>query len=99
MYAEDWRQKIERVGNANYPQEAARSRIYGSLRLTVGIKPDGSIAYVQIDRPSGYPVLDRRRRAIVRLAAPFAPFSAEIRKDTDILEITRTWIFGPGRST
>lgn len=96
MYAEDWRQKVERVGNANYPQEAASRKQYGSLRLTVGIKVDGAIAYVEIDRPSGYPVLDRAAERIVRMAAPYAPLSAEIRKDTDILEITRTWIFGPG---
>ena len=30
---------------------------------------------------------------IVRLAAPYAPFSADIMKDTDILSITRTWTF------
>lgn len=96
MYAEDWRQKVERVGNANYPQDAARRRIYGSLRLTVGIKGDGAIAYVEIDRPSGYPVLDNAAERIVRLAGPYAALSLDIRKDTDILEITRTWIFGPG---
>lgn len=96
MYAEDWRQKVERVGNANYPSEASARRIYGNLRLTVGIKTDGTIAYVDIDRPSGYAVLDRAAERIVRLAGPYAPLSADIRKDTDILEITRTWIFGPG---
>jgi protein TonB len=30
---------------------------------------------------------------IVKLAAPFAPFPADISKDTDILSITRTWTF------
>ena len=95
MYAEDWRQKVERIGNANYPGDA-RGRIYGSLRLTVGIKADGQVAYIEVDRPSGYPVLDRAAERIVRQAAPYAVLPAAIRVDTDILEITRTWIFAPG---
>jgi len=95
QYVEDWRQKIERVGNINYPSDA-RGRIYGSLRVTVSIKADGSVEAVEIDRPSGYQVLDRAAEKIVRLASPFAAFPADIRKDTDILVITRTWIFAPG---
>jgi protein TonB len=95
QYVEDWRLKIERVGNLNYPDNA-RGRIYGSLRLTVSLKPDGSIEDVQIDRPSEYRVLNDAALKIVRLAAPFGPFPPEIRKDTDILVITRTWTFAPG---
>lgn len=95
QYVEDWRLKIERVGNLNYPDNA-RGRIYGSLRLTVSLKPDGSIEDVQIDRPSEYRILNDAALKIVRLAAPFGPFPLEIRKDTDILVITRTWTFAPG---
>ena len=95
QYVEDWRLKIERVGNLNYP-EGARGRIYGSLRLTVSLKPDGSIDDVQIDRPSEHRILNDAALKIVRLAAPFGPFPAEIRKDTDLLVITRTWTFAPG---
>jgi len=95
QYVEDWRLKIERVGNLNYP-DSARGRIYGSLRLTVSLKPDGSIEDVQIDRPSEFRILNDAALKIVRLAAPFGPFPAEIRKDTDILVITRTWTFAPG---
>jgi protein TonB len=95
QYVEAWRQKIERIGTLNYP-EGARGRIYGSLRLTVSIKPDGNIDDVQIDRPSDYKVLNDAALKIVRLAAPFAAFPPEIRKDTDILVITRTWTFAPG---
>ena len=39
-YIEDWRQKIERVGTLNYPEAAKNQKIYGSLQLTVSIKPD-----------------------------------------------------------
>jgi protein TonB len=95
QYVEDWRLKIERVGNLNYP-EGARGRIYGSLRLTVSLKPDGSIEEVQIDRPSEHRILNDAALKIVQLAAPFGPFPPDIRKDTDLLVITRTWTFAPG---
>jgi len=95
QYVEDWRQKVERIGNANYPT-AARGRIYGSLRMTVAIRSDGTIDSIEVDRPSGYQVLDRAAERIVKMAAPYGVFSDEIRRDTDILVITRTWIFAPG---
>jgi protein TonB len=95
QYVEDWRQKIERIGNLNYPAEA-RGRIYGSLQLTVEVNSDGSLRSVHIDRPSGQKVLDRAAERIVHLAAPYAVFPPDVRKDTDILVITRTWTFTPG---
>lgn len=95
QYVEDWRQKIERIGNLNYPTEA-RGRLYGSLQVTVAIKSDGSLESVQVDRPSAYPLLDRAAERIVRLAAPYAAFPPDVRKDTDVLVITRTWTFAPG---
>ena len=95
QYVEDWRLKVERVGNLNYP-EAARGKIYGNLQMSVHIKSDGSIDKVEVVRPSGYAVLDRAAEAIVRMAAPYAGFPADIRRDTDILVITRTWHFAQG---
>ncbi|MCX7173267.1 MAG: TonB family protein [Proteobacteria bacterium] len=89
QYVEDWRQKIERIGNLNYP-EAAKGKLYGALIITVEIKADGTVATVEIDRSSGKPVLERR---IVQLAGPYAPFPPDIRRDTDVLSITRTWSF------
>ncbi len=95
LYVEHWRQKVEAIGNLNYP-EGARGRIYGSLRLTVSINSDGSVAGVDLERSSGYKVLDAAAERIVTLAAPYAKFPADIRRDTDVLVITRTWHFAPG---
>lgn len=92
-YIEDWRQKIERVGELNYPQAARDQRIYGSVVVTVSIRTDGSLEKVEINRPSGQKILDDAALRIVNLAAPFAPLPADISKDTDILAITRTWVF------
>lgn len=92
-YIEDWRVKIERVGELNYPQAARDQRIYGSLVVTVSIRSDGSLERADINRSSGQRLLDEAALRIVKLAAPFAPFPADIVRDTDILGITRTWIF------
>ena len=92
QYVEDWRQKIERIGNLNYP-ESARGRLYGSLVITVIIRSDGELDSVEVNRPSGHRVLDDAARRIIQMAAPYAPFPPDIKRDTDIIEITRTWTF------
>ncbi len=92
QYVEDWRQKIERIGNLNYPA-AAKGRLYGSLVLTVIIKANGDLERVEVNRSSGQSLLDDAARRIVQMASPYAAFPDAIRRDTDVLEITRTWTF------
>ncbi len=94
-YVEDWRLKVERIGNLNYPEAARRDKLYGNLQLTVGIRSDGSVESVEINRSSGKTVLDEAAIRIVNLAGQngFAPFPPDISRDTDILHITRTWVF------
>ncbi len=91
-YVEDWRARVERIGNENYPNDA-RGRFYGALRMTVAIRKDGSVVDTLIEQTSGSQILDRAARRIVQLAGPYPPFPPDIARDTDILEITRTWIF------
>lgn len=91
-YLDSWRARIEALGTRHYPDEA-RGRLYGSLQLTVAIRPDGSVESVTIDQPSEHAVLNQAARRIVQLAAPFPPLPPEIVKDTDLLVITRTWQF------
>jgi protein TonB len=92
-YIEDWRLKIERIGNLNYPEAARQQKLYGSLLLTVSIKSDGSVENVEINRTSGSRVLDAAAVKIVEMSGPFAAFPPDIKRDTDILHITRTWTF------
>lgn len=91
-YVEDWRSWVERIGNEHYPEEA-RGHVYGQLRMTVVIRGDGTVVESKIEKGSGSKVLDRAARRIVALATPFAPFPPDIARDTDLLEITRTWRF------
>lgn len=93
MYVEAWRQKVERIGNLNYPAAAREQHLYGNLQMTVYIKADGTLEKIEIRRSSGQRVLDDAARRIVELSAPFPPFSEDMRKEVDILDITRTWTF------
>lgn len=92
-YVEDWRIKVERIGSLNFPEEAKKKQIFGSLLLDVCIKADGTLDRIEIVRPSGYKILDDAAIRIAKLAAPYAPLPGNIRKDTDVLCIYRTWMF------
>ena len=97
QYIENWRAKVERVGTLNYPEEA-KGKLYGTLVLSVTIKSDGVVDKVEINRSSGHRVLDDAARRIVTMAGPYANFPADIRRDTDLLVITRSWNFTRGNS-
>ena len=98
-YLGSWRRKVERVGNINYPSEARARGLSGTLRLLVVIDPDGELKDVQVLASSGHPLLDDGAVRIVHLAAPFSPFTPNMRAAIDVLEIERTWRFQKDRLT
>ena len=93
LYLDNWRKKVEAVGNLNYPAEASAGGIYGNLRLLVSLRSDGSVADVRILSSSGHRILDESAIRIVYLAYPFAAFPDELKQEADILDIIRTWQF------
>ena len=93
QYMKDWESKVERTGNLNYPEAAAKKNFSGTLTMDVGINADGSIYSIRINRSSGNPALDEAAKKIVRMCAPFAPLPLELRKELDVLVITRVWKF------
>ena len=92
-YVEEWRRRVEIIGNLYYPEEVALKNISGDLLLDVAIDKKGNLKGVKILRTSGNPVLDGAAINIVKLAAPFSPLPEKVTEDTDILHITRTWKF------
>lgn len=98
VYLDAWRQHIEAVGNRNYPEQARQRDVFGSLRMLVGLRPDGSVHEIRILHGSGERILDEAAVEIVQRAAPFAPFPPELQGEVDILEIIRTWRFHRGNS-
>ncbi|MFP5429995.1 MAG: energy transducer TonB [Gammaproteobacteria bacterium] len=92
-YVDAFRSRVEEIGNKNYPDEAKRRNLEGHVRLLVAILPSGRVKEVVVLKSSGHRVLDQAAQQSVRLAEPFMPFPAAIRKDTDILQVIRTWKF------
>ncbi len=95
-YVNAWRNKIEMIGNLNYPAEARRRSLEGDLRVLVEIDASGALRDVRILDSSGSSVLDEAALRIVRLGAPYLPFPEEMRRETDVLQIVRTWQFRRG---
>ena len=99
-YMKYWVEKVERVGNLNYPDAARRARLTGALQLTVGIYKNGDIESITFEESSGQKVLDDAARRIVELAGPFQALEGSLAEEADILYITRTWDFrGDNRVT
>jgi len=97
-YLIKWSEKFERIGTKNYPQEALTKNITGRVMLNVTLKPDGSVEEIAVTRSSGSRILDDSARQIVRLAAPYAKFPPEIRRQVDRLKIIRYVRFEPNNT-
>ncbi|MEZ5585066.1 MAG: TonB family protein [Candidatus Competibacteraceae bacterium] len=96
FYAADWVRKVTRVGEMNFPDAARRLNLSAGPLLEVAIRADGSLMEVRILRSSGNTELDRAAQRIVKLAAPYPPFPAELRQQADLLRIESPWRFDPG---
>lgn len=96
LYLRQWEERVERIGNLNYPEAARSQNLGGRLRLMVVIAADGRILEAQLLTGSGHSLLDDAALRILNLAAPFAPLPESIRAEADVLEIIRTWQFGDG---
>lgn len=95
QYLRSWVDRVERVGNLNYPDEARRRRIGGLVVISVGVRRDGSVESTRIIQSSNIPMLDNAAIRIVQLSAPYEPLP-KTREDPDVLHVTRTWQFLPG---
>jgi len=90
-YVAEWEAKVQRVGNLTYPEKVRRLGLSGEVTLEVTIKPNGAIHDIAVLQSSGHKLLDNVAIRSAKLAAPFAPFPPEIRRETDLLHMTRTW--------
>ncbi len=94
-YVKDWRLKMEQLEKLHYPELVKQGKLSGTVQFTLGIRSDGSLESVEINRSSGNKALDEEAIRFAKLAGKsgFAPFPAKIRQDVDILHITRTLTF------
>lgn len=94
MYYKAMQKRVEEVGTLNFPQQNG-SKLYGELVVYIPVFQDGSLYEKEggprIERSSGNPALDKAALAIVRRAAPFGKFPANMRSsDKDDLWIVIT---------
>ena len=97
QYIDTFRREVEAMGTRHFPPQALNSNTFGAVRLLVALNKDGSIKETRVLQSSGHKFLDQAAVQSVRLAAPFDPFSAEMRQNMDVLEIIRTWKFDSNR--
>jgi protein TonB len=96
QYLDNWRQKVETIGTANFPQAAKLKGLKGSVIMQVSINKDGTLYETKILKSSGHRILDTAALQFVRIASPFEAFDEELAKKADILDIVRTWKFEQG---
>ena len=93
QYMREWIDRVERVGNLNYPDQARRQKLSGTLILDVTINAEGELIKTDLRQSSGHQILDDAAKRIVKLAAPFSAFPQKLRKEADVIHITRSWEF------
>ncbi len=94
-YLRAWVDRVERVGNLNYPDEARRRKLAGTLVISVAIRRDGSVERADVIQSSGIKLLDAAALRIAKLAEPYPPLP-KTDENVDVLHVTRTWNFLPG---
>lgn len=97
VYLDGWRHKVERVGTLNFPNQARRRAMTGNPVVEVALASDGRLVEVKVQRSSGFPELDQAAVDILRLAAPFEPFSRELAAQHDTLRFAYEWQFVRGQ--
>lgn len=98
-YMRQWVNKVEKIGNLNYPEEARERNLSGRLTLEVTLRPDGTVRQIKTLSSSRHPALDQAAERIVDLAAPFADIPEKVLQGDDLLVITRSWEFDNGLDT
>lgn len=95
-YLDGWKQKIERIGTLNYPDQA-RGKLYGAVVIFVELRAeDGSLYSAEISRSSGHKILDQAALRILRMSAPFGAIPQQALGGATVLSFARTWYFTQG---
>jgi protein TonB len=93
VYLDSWRRKIERVGTINFPAVARRDKLSGTPVIEVTIGADGKLLQTVVRRSSGHAEIDEAAMRILKLAAPYDPFPAELSSKHDEIRIAYEWQF------
>ena len=87
-------QKIEGIGNNNYPQAAISQNLSGTVRVVFVINRKGELINFELAKSSGHAILDNAVKHIITQSSPFEKFTQDLAQtDTQEVHIIRTWIF------
>jgi protein TonB len=93
-YMVGWRQRVERVGTANFPLDSLLGRPdQGRPVVEVTIGANGSLDDIVLLRSSGNTRLDQAALSILELAAPFPPLPTAFLAEYDKLKFAYEWDF------
>ena len=93
VYLDSWRRKIERVGTMNFPDVARRKKLSGTPVIEVTIGADGKLLNATVRHTSGHAEIDEAALRILKLAAPYDRFPAELTAKHDEIRIAYEWQF------
>ena len=93
LYFEAWKKKVERMGSMNYPEAAKINNSFSNLVMKVTINSNGLVHNIAIIKSSGNEDLDIAAADIVKNGSPYAPFSEQMKREVDQVNITRIWKF------
>lgn len=92
-YLDRWKRKIEKVGTQNFPEEILRGFNQRNPVVEVVISANGKLQSAVIQESSGNRAVDQAALDILKRAAPFDPFPANLRRDYDQLRFAYEWQF------
>ena len=92
-YLDNWKRRIETVGEAYLPQLAELDDISGSPTLMVAIDMSGDLTEAVVRKTSGSTILDLAALDILNRASPFDPFPPEVSAEYDVVRFEYKWLF------
>lgn len=97
-YLVGWRQRVERVGTANFPEWLLAGEHKGRPTLEVAIGPQGNLVDIVVRKSSGDRTIDQAALRILRLAAPFEPLPPSLTAEFETLRFAYEWNFVSGET-
>ena len=94
-YLSAWRNKVEQVGAANFPDKAQENSL-GNPTLEVILRADGTLQEILVLRSSGNAALDQAALGILSLATPFDPLPELVQAEYGALRFAYEWEFTVG---
>lgn len=92
-YLDNWKRRVEAVGESYLPELGDIGGISGSPTLMVKIEASGDLGEAVIRKTSGSTLLDLAALDILQRASPFNPFPPEIAAEYDTVRFEYKWLF------